>query len=147
MTLTGKKLFRTLAQRNGFREDLVDGKMHYITRTDRGEAVIGPVRHRRLWRKKKAEASGSRLMTPEEMALANSARIINAQFSEMAEGLRRSGFIPPAPPPRSLAGRMRDWAHDDEWHKASRNVAADILMWTVTITMVVACGKALLWLL
>jgi hypothetical protein len=155
--------------RYGYREDTIKGRKHYVGRDENSRAVVGPVRHRAkgllnkgLRKKKIAE-----LPTPERTmnitidheAVRKAGLAMQQHMQQMQESLQTVDFsklgtaspTPPTPQEPSRWQRVKDAVatryHDDEWHKASRNTAATILMWSFTAASVITLGKGVLWVL
>lgn len=144
----GATMIRTLALRNGRRVETIRGKERYVT-SDRGRAVIGPVRHRkRLFRKTVQGAAptpgGSRLVTMRDMG---------EQLGNLVTNMNAMG-LPTPPPPQEKPNRLRRaWAwwldrfYSKEWHEGIRNCALDVVAWGTASLAMVAIVKGILWLL
>lgn len=160
-------------ERYGYREDKVGDRHHYVGRDQDMRAIIGPVRHRAkgllnkgLRKKKKVvlpepERALKVFINPE--AVRKATEEINRTFEQVQESLQTVDFsklnlrpaTPPVPPQKekkpTVRQRVRDWLtdkfYDDEWHKACRNTAADVLLWGFTVASVMVFGKGLWWVL
>lgn len=123
----------------GTRLDRVNGVLRYVTRDAKFRALVGPVSHRQ----------GSRLVTEadKEPAASGAAQAFR-HFQEWANDVtaRRT----PTPPPRrnwfkraveAVQGWCVDRFYDEEWHKAVRRTALDIMLGAATIGVVVLVGR------
>jgi hypothetical protein len=159
-------MFRTLTLRNGVRVLPVGRYEHYVT-SDRGIAVVGPVRHRiSRWRKKKDPAVGQsadrhlkmliqgqqmaerlwRKEEPEDKVLADAPRVDLGGIAKQIS----NAFPPPPPRRRTLRDRMRSvWNGfcDTETHKVVQHAAVDVILWSLAITTAVLCAKVIMWAL
>lgn len=156
-------------ERFGYREDVVGGRRRYVGRNEVGRAVIGPVRHARglmnLARRKKSKPvvlpkqERSMKIVIDQAAIERVGREANRALSQVSENLKTVDFsklaahLPPAPAPQK-EGKLRrfgNWCkekfYDDEWQRASRNTAGNVLLWSFTALAVLTFVKGAWWVL
>lgn len=152
--------FERAAVQHGCRIDMVNGRMHYISVTGEGIAMIGPQAQRRKgwrWPYKKhrpaARCSTYLNARADDPALV---RIMHSEVDNMLRELQHVNSVEtplpsaPQPTPSKWMRFKERWTsrfYDQEWHTGMRNVAGDVLMWTVTAFLVVVLAKGALWLL
>jgi hypothetical protein len=145
---------------------LQGGYQHYIT-SDGKRSFVGPVRHR-LSRKVSKARSAGRLVLCNVSRRYREAQVANSNdqtqeitvvpgrpqtLAEVGNQLSKmfapvlAGMQPPQPPKRNLLQRLRDKLYDEEWHRAARQTAGTVLMWSFTLASVLVFGKGLLWIL
>lgn len=133
-------------ERRGYYEEELKGGKYYVTKDERGGAVVGPKRHRgRALFSRKPRSTGSPEPEPQPP--------VPAPMEQVFEALRNirvtplGSFSPPPPPPRR---RVRDWFsnwRDPEWHEAAQHTAKTVRMWSFTVFSVAIFAKGLLWIL
>ena len=132
-----------LMVQNGYYEEDLKGGRYYVTKDEKGGAVVGPKRHRGVSlfsRKKRSQGEPEPVPHP---------------FQQAMESLRNISIEPipvfsPAPPPRRRFARVRDWFanwRDPEWHEAAQHTAKTVRMWAFTVFSVAIFAKGLLWIL
>lgn len=133
---------------NGYYEEELRGGTYYVTKDDRGKAVVGPKRHRGsvlFGRKKRAAGTPEPEPTPTPHPLQQA-------MDEVARNFRVQpipGFSP-LPPPRRRFARVRDWFanwRDPEWHENAQHTAKTVRMWAFTLFSLAIFVKGLLWIL
>jgi len=154
--------------RNGYREDTIGGRRHYVGHDNTMRAVIGPVRHRAkglmsLGRKRSVKWDEQIAKDIEEVFAQDTPdNVRTVDFSKLREGgpvnhhhqhmhLSLNQVMPEPVRKPGRWRRLREWAkaswYDEDWHKGAQNTALTTLMWMFTATAAVVFLKGALWVL
>lgn len=149
----------------GVYKEEMRGRVYYVTSDDKGRALLGPVSHRAIKKRKNPPTGPTLVSRPLKVLIDDEAMreagirmadSMNRTMQQLAESLGTVELPKPEPAPVKEKGpgmlrRMANWVedkwYDDEWHRGARNTAGTVLLWSFTALALLTFVKGALWVL